>query len=123
MSLDTPGMPDHAVIVVDTGGVIRQWDAGAEELFGFAYEDAVGESLDLIVPPELRERHWAGFRRAMEAPRLKDLAADLPVRCADGTVRTFAGRLLVLIDPLGEALGAMAIWARTGSTGVRPFGP
>jgi PAS domain S-box-containing protein len=115
-------MADHAVIVVDTAGVIRQWDAGAEELFGFTYEDAVGESLDLIVPPELRERHWAGFGRAMQSPAIKDLAADLPVRCADGTTRAFAGRLLVLMDPLGGALGAMAIWSRTGTTGVRPFG-
>lgn len=53
---------------------------------------------------------------------LKDLAADLPVLCADGEVRSYAGRLLVLSDGLGTALGAMAIYASEGSTGVAPFG-
>ncbi|MFD9219631.1 hypothetical protein ACFWDI_06295 [Streptomyces sp. NPDC060064] len=78
--------------------------------------------MDLVVPEHLREAHWAGFRRAMEEPAIKDLAADLPVLCADGQVRTYAGRLLVLSDGLGKALGALAIYASEGSTGVTPFG-
>jgi hypothetical protein len=65
--------------------------------------------------------HWAGFRRAMEAPQVKDLAADIPVLCADGQVREFAGRLLVLSDGLGAALGAMGIFAANGTTGIKPF--
>lgn len=58
----------------------------------------------------------------MGEPVVRDLAADLPVLCADGTIRVFAGRLLVLSDALGGALGAMAIYTDTGTTGVRPFG-
>jgi hypothetical protein len=57
----------------------------------------------------------------MEAPRVKDLAADIPVQCADGQVREFAGRLLVLSDGLGAALGAIGIFAADGSTGIKPF--
>jgi hypothetical protein len=44
------------------------------------------------------------------------------VVCADGQVRPFAGRLLVLSDALGVAVGAMAIYTDDGLTGVRPFG-
>lgn len=112
----------HAVIVVDTDGVIRQWDSGAETLFGYRAGDAVGQSLDLLIPEHLQAAHWRGFRRAMIKPTIKDLAADMPVTCADGRLRTFAGRLLVLSDGLGVALGAMAIFTDGGSTGVRPFG-
>lgn len=115
-------MDDHAIVTVDTQGVITAWDNGAENLFGHSAAEAVGQSLDLIVPAELAEAHWAGFHRAMAEPKLKDLAADLPVRCADGEVRHFAGRLVVLLDGLGEAVGATAIFAATGTTGVRPFG-
>ncbi len=83
---------------------------------------ALGQSLDLIVPDAFRARHWAGFQRAMEAPQVKDLAADIPVLCADGQVKEFVGRLLVLSDGLGAALGAMGIFAADGTTGIKPFG-
>jgi PAS domain S-box-containing protein len=115
-------MIEHAVVMADTRGRISQWSQGAEALFGHSQSDALGQSLDLIIPAAVRERHWAGFRRAMQAPQVKDLAADMPVLCADGQTRTFAGRLLVLSDGLGVAIGAMAIFAAEGSTGVRPFG-
>ncbi|NLE78408.1 MAG: PAS domain S-box protein [Rhodococcus sp.] len=117
-----PVMPaTHAIIVADTHGRITQWNGGAENLFGHRAEDAVGQSLDLVVPSHLREAHWAGFHRAMGNPEIKDMAADLPVLCADGEIRSFAGRLLVLSDGLGTAIGAMAIYSEHGSTGVHPF--
>lgn len=78
--------------------------------------------MDLLVPEHLRDAHWRGFRRAMINPTIKDLAADIPVRCADRQLRTFAGRLLVLSDGLGVALGAIAIFTDGGTTGLRPFG-
>jgi PAS domain S-box-containing protein len=115
-------MPEHAIVVADADGTITWWSPGAEVLFGHSAAAAVGQSLDLIVPDALRGRHWAGFRRAMQAPRVKDLAADIPVLCADGQVKEFAGRLLVLSDGLGAALGAMAIFAADGTTGIKPFG-
>jgi PAS domain S-box-containing protein len=113
---------EHALVVVDTDGHITWWSPGAEALFGHHAADALGQSLDLIVPAELRARHWAGFQRAMQAPQVKNLAADIPVLCADGQVRQFPGRLLVLSDGLGVALGAVGIFAADGTTGIKPFG-
>lgn len=115
-------MTDHAIVVADADGTITWWSPGAEVLFGHSAAAALGQSLDLIVPDALRARHWAGFHRAMDAPQVKDLAADMPVLCADGQVKEFAGRLLVLSDGLGVALGAMGIFAADGTTGIRPFG-
>ena len=115
-------MDQHAVIAADVEGVITWWSAGAEEMFGYPAVEVVGRRVDLIIPEHLREAHWQGFGRAMRNPRIKDMAADLPVLCADGEVRSFAGRLLALSDGLGVALGALAIYSRTGTTGLRPFG-
>jgi PAS domain S-box-containing protein len=112
----------HGIVVADTEGVITQWSDGATRLFGYPAEQAVGQKVDLLVPERWRDAHWAGFHRAMREPAIKDLAADLPVRCADGTERFVAGRLLVLMDGLGRSIGAMAIYTDAGETGVRPFG-
>jgi PAS domain S-box-containing protein len=114
-------MTDHAIVVADADGTITRWSPGAEALFGYGAATALGQSLDLIVPEALRARHWAGFRQAMKAPQVKDLAADIPVLCADGQVKHFAGRLLVLSDGLGVAIGAMGIFAAEGTTGIKPF--
>lgn len=112
----------HAVVATDRAGVITRWDAGAAALFGHPPQAVIGRPVDVLVPEHLRAAHWAGFHRAMAAPVVRDLAADLPVVCADGEVRHFAGRLLVISDALGVALGALAIYTDAGTTGVRPFG-
>lgn len=114
-------MDAHAVVVVDTDGIITSWNDGAVQLFGHEASSTLGRPVDLIVPEHLRDAHWAGFHRAMAAPEIKDMAADLPVLCADGAIREFPGRLLALSDGLGTAIGAIAIYRSDGSTGVRPF--
>jgi PAS domain S-box-containing protein len=60
------GTLSDAVVYADREGVIRLWNPGAERLFGFTAAEAVGRSLDLIIPVPQREKHWAGFRRVME---------------------------------------------------------
>jgi PAS domain S-box-containing protein len=52
--------PD-AVIYADREGIIQFWNAGAEWIFGFSEVEAIGKSLDIIIPEELRDRHWTGF--------------------------------------------------------------
>ncbi len=56
--------PD-AVIYADAGGVVRFWNAAATRIFGFTAEEAVGQSLDLIIPERLRRRHWEGYDKVM----------------------------------------------------------
>ena len=69
-------MPD-ALVVADADGVIRHWNAGAERIFGFARDEALGQSLDLITPDNLRERHWTGFNRTMQTGETSYGAGDL----------------------------------------------
>ncbi len=55
----------HAIVMAIPDGVIQHWDAGEELRFGYSAEEALGQSLDLIVPVDFRERHWVGFRSAV----------------------------------------------------------
>jgi adenylylsulfate kinase len=61
----------EATIFADRDGIIRIWNARAEALFGYAGSEAVGKSLDLIIPQHLREAHWQGYRRAIAAGRTR----------------------------------------------------
>jgi PAS domain S-box-containing protein len=54
-----------AIIAADRDGVIRFWNPGAQRLFGYPAAEAIGCSLDLIIPERLREQHWQGFRRVV----------------------------------------------------------
>ncbi len=64
---DTP----DAVLVSDREGIIRFWNRGAELMFGHTATEAVGQSLDLIIPENLRTRHWEGYRRVMASGETK----------------------------------------------------
>src|SRR5690606_34894158 len=56
--------PD-AVVFADPEGIVRVWNGRAEALFGYTAGEAIGRSLDIIIPEHLRERHWQGYRRAI----------------------------------------------------------
>lgn len=56
----------EAVIFADREGLIRSWNEGAEVIFGFTADEALGHSLDLIIPERLREAHWRGYHAAVE---------------------------------------------------------
>jgi PAS domain S-box-containing protein len=58
------GSPE-AVLVSDRDGTIRFWNPSAERIFGFPSADAIGQSLDIIIPERFRERHWANWEKAM----------------------------------------------------------
>lgn len=57
-------IPD-AVIHADRKGIIRFWNVGAARIFGFSAAEAVGQSLDIIIPQRLRQRHWDGYEHMM----------------------------------------------------------
>ena len=77
----------EAVIVADADGRIQFWNAAASFIFGFTAEEALGETLDLIIPDPQRARHWAAYRQVMlsgETRYGRDLLA-VPVMRKDGT--------------------------------------
>lgn len=69
-------MPD-ALVVSDASGIIQVWNAAAERIFGFTEEEALGQSLDIIVPERLRGRHWHGYNDTMQTGKTRYGAGDL----------------------------------------------
>jgi PAS domain S-box-containing protein len=108
---DTSGLNSHAVVLADRSGRIQYWSPGAEALFGYPAQEAVGQTLDLIVPPALREQHWNGFRRAIESgsAAAEGTAFDLPVQCRNGEQTEFPATFVLVRDGAKTVIGAMAI--------------
>jgi PAS domain S-box-containing protein len=102
-----------ALVRSDLVGNIVEWNEGAEEYFGYSRIEALGQSLDLIGPEEYRERHWAGFNRAIETSNcpMDRATTNVPVRCKDGIVRPFPGRFVFLQDARGEVAGVIGLYA------------
>jgi PAS domain S-box-containing protein len=55
-----------AIVVSDAKGAIVLWNPAAERMFGFTESEALGKSLDLIIPERQRQRHWDGYKKTME---------------------------------------------------------
>jgi PAS domain S-box-containing protein len=102
--------PTDAIIAADREGIIRFWNPGAERIFGYAREEAVGKSLDLIIPERLRERHWGGYRNTMQTGESRYGSGDLlsvPALRKDG--RTISVEFTVV--PLNGVTGMQGIAA------------
>jgi PAS domain S-box-containing protein len=54
-----------AVMVSDASGVITLWNPACERLFGYTEAEALGQSMDMIIPERLRKRHWEGYDKTM----------------------------------------------------------
>jgi len=100
-----------AIIFADTEGAIRLWNAGAEAIFGYPSAEALGQSLDLIVPEKLRERHWEGYRKVMATGKTKYGKGTLAVPAiTKGDNRISIEFTIVLVtNDSGEPLGTAAI--------------
>jgi PAS domain S-box-containing protein len=105
-----------AIIAADTQGTIIFWNAGAERIFGHPSEAAVGQSLDIIIPERLRQRHWEGYRRVMaggvsrykdgdllSVPGIRQDGANLFIEFTITTLRRDDGELTGLVAILRDA--------------------
>ncbi len=104
-------LPD-AVIYAACDGTIRHWNAGAAQIFGFAADETVGRSLDIIIPPRLRDRHWAGFRRVMETGESHYGPADLlsvPAQTKSGASVSIQFTVALVRDGDGAPAGFVAV--------------
>ncbi|GGE52492.1 signal transduction histidine kinase [Agaricicola taiwanensis] len=101
-----------ALIVTDRDGVIRFWNPGAVRIFGFPVEEAVGQSLDLIIPPKLRDRHWDGYHRVMATGETRYGPAELlsvPAMTRNGDRISVEFTIMLLRDAAGQGDGMAAI--------------
>ncbi|HEX6735578.1 MAG TPA: PAS domain S-box protein [Azonexus sp.] len=100
-----------ALIYSDRQGAIRRWNAAAEALFGHPAAQALGQSLDLIIPDNLRAAHWSAFDRAMEtgATRLHGRPTVTRALTADGRSIYVEMSFALVVDASGTAIGSVAV--------------
>ncbi|QGU03540.1 PAS domain-containing protein [Corynebacterium comes] len=100
-----------AVIYADRDGTIRLWNVGAERIFGWSAEEALGERLDIIVPEKHRKPHWRGWYRVMDTG-LTRYGADplaVPGLRKDGSIVSLEFSITMLKDSQGTIEGIAAI--------------
>ena len=100
-----------AIVVADPEGLVRFWNPAAERIFGFTEAEALGQSLDLIIPERFRARHWAGYRKVMQTgvTRYGTDILRVPAVRKDGQRISIAFTVALLKDPAGRVTGIAAI--------------
>ena len=104
--------PSDAIVAADREGIIRFWNPGATRIFGFSESEALGQSLDLIIPERLRKRHWDGYRHTMETGESRYGAGELlsvPAMRRDGATVSIEFTIAMLRDRDGRMTGIVAI--------------
>src|SRR5689334_9016440 len=101
-----------AIIAADKNGIIRFWNPGAERIFGYTSEAAVGASLDIIIPERLRQRHWHGYNEVMNGRESRyghgDILAVPSIR-KDGAAISLEFTIVPLQDDGGALIGLAAV--------------
>jgi PAS domain S-box-containing protein len=101
----------EAIVVTDPDGAIRLWNAGAAHMFGYSAAEATGQSLDLIIPEKLRDRHWKGYRETMSTgiTRYGDTLLSVPASHKDGRRLSIEFSVALLRNDAEEIVGISAI--------------
>jgi PAS domain S-box-containing protein len=102
---------NDAIVYSDREGRIQLWNAGAEAMFGFTAEEAMGQSLDIFIPENQRPRHWEGYFRVMETGTTryaKELLAAPAVR-KDGSRISTEFSMTIIRDAAGGIAGTAAV--------------
>lgn len=102
---------NDAIMFSDHEGIIRFWNNGAEQVFGYTAKEAIGQSLDLIIPENLRKRHWDGYYRVMESgtSRYSVDMLSAPALRKDGARISTEFSMVLIKDAGGKMIGVAAI--------------
>ena len=100
-----------AVVFADAEGVVRLWNAAAERLFGYSAAEAIGKTLDPIIPEKLRERHWTGYREVMKTghTRYGTELLSVPAMRKDGVRISLEFSVALIPGESGKPGGIVAI--------------
>ena len=100
-----------AIVVTDASGAITVWNPAAVRMFGFTESEALGQSLDLIIPERLRKRHWDGYHKTMLTGETK-YGTDLlkvPAAHKDGRSLSIAFTVAMLHSADGKPAAIAAV--------------
>ncbi|MFS2003104.1 PAS domain S-box protein [Duganella sp. CT11-25] len=105
------GAIGDAVVVCDAEGAIVVWNDAAVRMFGFTREDALGKSLDLIIPERQRQRHWDGYNKSMATgeTRYGSDVLRVPALHKEGRTLSIAFTVAMLYDAERKVTAIVAV--------------
>jgi PAS domain S-box-containing protein len=106
---------ERASVTVDRKGIIHQWGDAVTEVVGYSADDAMGQSLDVVIPPALRPVHWWGFDQAMKSGRLNKELFKVPALCKDGRIIVAHATIDLLPGKAGSTDGAVVTFVGVGA--------
>jgi PAS domain S-box-containing protein len=100
-----------AIIIADASGAITLWNPAAERMFGFTQSEALGQSLDLIIPQRLQQRHWDGYHKTMKTgqTRYGHDVLRVPAVHKDGRALSIAFTVALLYSEQHAVVGIAAV--------------
>jgi PAS domain S-box-containing protein len=103
---------ERAVVVLDENGIVRFWSGGAENILRHQPQEAIGRSVDFIIPGYFRDQHWVAFRQAMTAGVLHEARDQfvVPVQVSEDDVIPLVASLALITDAAGHPCGAVAVF-------------
>src|SRR6478609_3535297 len=100
-----------AVIASDAAGAINLWNPAATRMFGYTEAEALGKSLDIIIPQRQQQRHWDGYNKTMETgiTRYGNDVLRVPAVHKDGHTLSIAFTVALLHTPDGKVSSIVAV--------------
>ena len=100
-----------AIVAAGPDGSILLWNRAAERMFGYNEGEALGHSLDLIIPERFRDRHWKGYREVMRTGKTRygTEVLRVPAVHKDGRRLSIAFTVALVYSPDQEIQAIAAI--------------
>lgn len=100
-----------AIVASDAGGAIVLWNPAAERMFGFTENEALGQSLDIIIPQRQQPRHWDGYHQTMATGKTRygNDVLRVPAVHKDGHNLSIAFTVALLHTPDNQVSAIVAV--------------
>lgn len=100
-----------AIVASDASGAITLWNPAASRMFGHTEAEALGQSLDLIIPQRQQQRHWDGYRKTMQTGITKygNDVLRVPAVHKDGHTLSIAFTVAMLYTPDKNVAAIVAV--------------
>jgi len=98
---------DDAIVSKDLNGVITSWNRGAERLFGYSPQEAIGQPVTLLIPSDLFDEEPDILKRIRRGEKIEHY--ETVRRRKDGTLVNISLTVSPIIDARGQIVGASKV--------------
>ena len=96
-----------AIVSKDVSGIIESWNKSAERMFGYTAAEAIGQSIRVVIPPELQHEEDSILSRIRQGQRVEHF--ETIRRHKDGHLFDVSLTISPIVDQMGKVIGASKI--------------